>query len=499
MAKAFIGRRDELSLIDRLWDSQDAELIVLYGRRRVGKTRLLTHWMHQHQRQRPGLYWMAEPTSAVDQLRSFSQALANYTDPDEEAPLDFTYANWEQALRQVTLLSKVKRMALFIDEITYLIDINPDIVGTLQKTWDHRLKNSNILLALSGSQMGVLEKNLLNYRAPLYGRATSTVKLRPLPFGVTSRYFPNYTSVERMAVYTIWGGIPAYWERIDPNKSVMENLLEQLRPSNAWMLDEPRLLLQEFLTDMYNNVGIIRAMAYGARTLKEIGDRNGLSSTHMSSYLSVLRDTDFVERIVPVTQRERKSRLGRYVVTDPYLRFYYRFLAAYQSKLAMGQQQEVMKSIEENLPSFIEANTWRELCQEWLLKASDRGEIPIPVLAVGGEWKRKFEVDVVGIDEENRSIVMGCAHWRSDGLTGLDAIRELVQLTGSVIPRNEAWRIFYLGFSANGWSTAVQKEAETVIQVDRNNRSRNRWEVIGIRLLDLAEVDLDLTQWSEED
>lgn len=494
MAKEFIGRRDELKLLDRLWNSNNSELIILYGRRRVGKTRLLTHWINQHQVQSSGIYWMAEPTSAVDQLRSFSQALANFSDPDEPAPLDFTYANWEQALRQVGLLAGQQRMTLFIDEITYLMDINPDIIGTLQKIWDHRLKESNILLVLSGSHMGVIEKNLLSYKAPLYGRATTTMKLQPMPFGVTQEYFPEYTPLERVMAYAIWGGVPAYWERIDPTISVMQNLRLQLQPSNSWMVDEPRLLLQDFLTDMYNYVGIMRAMAMGAQTLKEIGDRNGLSSTHMSSYLSVLRDTEFVERIVPVTQRDVQSRLGRYIVTDPYLRFYYRFLAAYQSKLAMGQQQEVLKTIEANLPGFIETNTWREICHEWLVYASDRGELPLPILAVGGEWKRTFDIDVVGIDEGSRSLVLGATHWRNEPV-GVEAIQELVQKTASIIPRNESWRVYYLGFSANGWTPAAHERAENILTT---GKSRNRWEMVGIRLLDLAEVDHDLTRWSEE-
>lgn len=493
MAKKFIGRQEELDVFDRLWKSQDAELIILYGRRRVGKTRLLTHWIHQHHRQQPGLYWMAEPTSAVDQLRSFSQAIANYSDPEEPAPLDFTYANWEQAFRQVSLLAKGERMALFIDEITYLIDINPKIVGTLQKVWDHRLKEANLLLAFSGSQRDVMEKNLLDYHAPLYGRATSILKLQPLPFGVTAQYFPAYTPEERVFLYTIWGGIPAYWERIDPQRTVLENLQTQLLPSNAWMLDEPRLLLQDFLTDMGNYVGIMRAMAYGSHSLKDIGEHNGLSSTHMTSYLGVLRETDFVDRIVPVTQREEKSRLGRYVITDPYLRFYFRFLAAYQSKLAMGQQNLVLQAIKELLPAFVEANTWRELCQEWLLRASDQGELPFSVSAVGGEWKRKFLVEVAGIDEENRSIILGCAHWK-EGPVDLEAILNLAQHTKSILPRTENWRIYYVGFSAYGWTERAKTEAIKAVSSERT--SRTRWEIEGIRLLDLKQVDTDLTRWS---
>ena len=494
MVQEFIGRYDELDLLNDSWESDKAQFIVLYGRRRIGKTRLLTHWMSQHRDD--GIYWMAEPTSAVDQLRSFSQALANFEDPESTAPLDFTYANWEQALRQVALLAQGKRMALFIDEITYLMDIYPEIIGTLQKVWDHRLSKSNLLLTLSGSQMSLIQKKLLAYDAPLYGRSSANIKLKPLPFGITNQYFPNYNAYERVLVYTIWGGIPAYWERLNPNIPVIDNLYQQLRPSNAWMIDEPRLLLQDFLNDMNNYVGIMRAMSYGSHTLKEIGARNGLHSTHMSSYVSVLRTTEFVDRIVPVTQRGQKSRLGRYVVIDPYLRFYYRFLSSYQSKLAMGQQDELLQSIERNLPEFIEANTWRELSHEWLLRASMHNEIPLPIDAVGGEWKRNFDIDVVGISEEEHSLVLGTSLWR-DGHADIDQIADLVRNTSNVISKADKWRIYYLGFSANGWTEDAHARADAVVKSEFKGRAKENWEYVGIRLLDLHDVDQDLARWTE--
>jgi hypothetical protein len=490
--KEFIGRAQELGLIDRLWQSGKAELIVLYGRRRVGKTRLLTHWINRHERE--GLYWMAEPTSAVDQLRSFSQAVMNYMEPEEPAPLDFTYANWEQALRQLSYAAKEKRVAIFIDEITYLMDINPAIVGTFQKVWDHRLSKSNIVLALSGSQMGTMQKQVLAYNAPLYGRPTAQIKLPPLPFGVTKRYFPNYTPEERVAVYAIWGGVPAYWERINPDLNFIENLQLLLEPSNAWMLDESRLLLQDFLTDLYNYIGIMRAMAHGAHTLKEIGDRNGLSSTHMSSYLKVLRETNFVERVVPVTQRDIKSRLGRYQVTDPYLRFYYRFLAAYHSKLALGQQKQVIKSVQEDLPTYIQAYTWKELCQEWLARASDFEEVPIPLDYVGAEWKRSFYIDVMGISEEKRTLALGSCHW-GEMPNPVGIIKELIQITSSVIPKNEPWTVYYLGFSSGTWTPEAQAQADTLIR-DAAANSRSKWEFAGVQLVSLEDLDADLTRWS---
>ncbi|RMD48667.1 MAG: hypothetical protein D6835_06130, partial [Candidatus Thermofonsia bacterium] len=149
---SFVGRSRELQVLDNLWQTNKATLLILYGRRRVGKTRLLTHWLQQHYDS--GLYWVAEPTSALSQLRSFSQALMGFMDPEAEIPPDFTFSTWELAFRQLALYAQQKRVAVFIDEVTYVIDVNPDFVGVLQKVWDRWLSDSNLMLAFAGSQMG---------------------------------------------------------------------------------------------------------------------------------------------------------------------------------------------------------------------------------------------------------------------------------------------------------------------------------------------------------
>jgi AAA+ ATPase superfamily predicted ATPase len=202
----FVGRSRELEILDNLWQSSKARLLILYGRRRVGKTRLLTHWLQQHESD--ALYYVAEPASALTQLRSFSQALMNFIDPEVEVPPDFTFSSWELAFRQLALRAQERRFALFIDEVTYLIDVNPDFVGTLQKTWDLWLSNANLLLALAGSQMGLMRKYLLDYAAPLHGRATAQMQLPPLPYGTTKEYFPEYDATERVTLYAMWGGGP---------------------------------------------------------------------------------------------------------------------------------------------------------------------------------------------------------------------------------------------------------------------------------------------------
>ncbi|MEM7117161.1 MAG: ATP-binding protein [Chloroflexota bacterium] len=481
----FIGRESELELLDGLWTSSKARLLILYGRRRVGKTRLLTHWIKQHKED--GLYWVAEPTSALDQLRSFSRALATFADPEMPPPPDFSYATWEHALRQVALLSRTRRIALFIDEVTYLIDVNPTFVGTLQKAWDMWLSKANLFLAMSGSQMGLMQKELLSYQAPLYGRATAQVQLHPLSFSTSQQFFPQYTPTERVSLYAIFGGIPAYWERLNGQASVMENLSQQLSPSNALMYDEPRILLQDFINDPHNYVGIMRAIAHGAQMMSDICKRTGLSKGHTSKYLSILRDTGFVTRQVPVTENQAKSRRGRYFVTDPYLRFYYRFLAAYQSMLALGEQQEMLQEIERELPQFIEQNTWRELCREWLLRASARKKLPVSVKKVGGDWKRHQAIDVVGLDTDQKHVVLGTCIWDGKAIDS-EPLTQLVKQTSSVVPKGDDWHVYYIGFSAHGWT---EQARETARQISKSPD----WHVAGMRLLNLDEVDADLIRW----
>ncbi len=484
----FKGRLTELALLDSLWESPNASLLILYGRRRVGKTRLLTHWLGEDAKR--GIYWVAEPSSALHQLRSFSQVIYNFSHPGAPAPRNFTYADWEQAFEEVARLAQDEKLVLFIDEVTYLIDVDVAIVGTLQKSWDHVLKQSQVMLALSGSQQGLMEKELLSYKAPLYGRATIHIDLQPLPFGAISEFFPEYNLTELVSIYAIFGGIPAYWERFNQDMSLIDNIRLQLLTPNTLMQEEPRLLLQDFITDTHNYVGIMQAIAQGALTQRDISNHTGLSQGHISKYLSVLRGTGFVERQVPVTEVAEKSRRGRYFITDPYLRFYYRFLSTRQTQMALGAPQQALDYIEEKLPSFIEVYTWRELCREWLIGASGSGSMP-PLERVGGAWSQKFSVDVAGINRQEKRLVLGVCTWQ-DEPADRHVLRKLITGTANFIPKHGQWTVDYVAFASQGW----MPEAEALARdIERTGESGRNWRAVDVRLLDLARVNEDLSQW----
>jgi AAA+ ATPase superfamily predicted ATPase len=499
MKPSFVGRETELQLLDRLWARPDATLLILYGRRRVGKTRLLTYWLRQSDAGKTGqeqpirrvLYWVAEPSSARDQLRSFSQAVYNFANPQAPAPEDFTYANWQQAWQQVAALAQAERLALLLDEFTYLLEIDPGIAGQLQNLWDHTLSRSNLFLVICGSHLGMMLRHTLSYQAPLYGRATAQLRLQPLPFGMTARYFPGFDADERVAIYAIWGGIPAYWERLDPAATLSDNIRHELLTANNLMQAEPRLLLQDFVNEPHNYVGVLRAIANDARTQGEIAAFSGLAQGHVSQYLNILQDASFVERRVPVTQGER-SRLGRYHIVDPYLRFYYRFLASRQSQLALGIQEQSLAEIKRHLRDFIGANTWEELCREWLLRASAQQTVPMLVDQVGSAWTRAAQVDVVGVNSMAKTLVLGECKWGPEP-SDRSILTQLIAKTAEIVPSQGQWQVYYLGFARAGWTDASHAFAQEVTSAPPTGKN---WRACGMRLLDLTQVDQDLTAWA---
>ncbi len=484
----FIGREREISILRTEWESDQASMLILYGRRRVGKTRLITHWIETA---RPrALYWVAEPTSSKDQLRAFSQALLNF-ESNSSSPADFSYSTWGQVFEQVARIAKHERFALILDEFTYLMILEQGIAGILQNAWDQYLQNANVFLIISGSHVGMMERGVLSYHAPLYGRATSRLMLQPLPFSKTRSFFPKYRPDERVAVYAMFGGVPAYWRQFKPERSLDKNIREKLLADANLLQDEPRLLLQDFVSEIHNYAAILRAIAQGYRTPKEIASASGLPDKHISMYINTLIGTGFVERRLPVTER-MASRQGRHHITDPYLRFYYRFLSRRQSQLAMGVDDQTLDEIKKHLVDFIGTHTWEELCREWLLRASGRNIVPFLPDQVGSIWNREAQIDVAGVNFMEKTLILGECKWDRHPIDK-DVLTKLIEKTESVLPPDGKWKVYYLGFARSGWT-------EDAIQFAREVKAAgtlgNRWQATGMLLRNLQQVDDELDIWT---
>ncbi|MEZ4733408.1 MAG: ATP-binding protein [Caldilineaceae bacterium] len=490
MSEKFVGREQELGLLDAQWQATGARFLVLYGRRRVGKTALMSTWL-----QRTGanaLYWVASPTSAAVQLRSFSQAVYEFANPNVPFSSDFTYTSWEQAWREVANLSRQGRLALFIDEFTYLLEVTPAIAGQLQNFWDQILSKANLFLCLSGSHLGMMKHEFLSYQAPLYGRATTQIYLQPLPFGLSRSYFPNYSAVDRVALYAMFGGVPAYWERVDANRSISYNIKTQLLTANNLMQAEPALLLHDFVSDLHNYAAILTAIANGARTPKEIAAVVGLPNVQVPKYLSVLADAGFVERRVSITSAPG-ARTGRHHIIDPYLRFYFRFLATRQRQFALKIQDQALAEISRHLIDFIGTHTWEELCREWVLRAAAFGKLPFMPDDVGSAWNRTVQIDVAGMNSMEKTLILGECKWTLDAAPRKVLADLVEEKTAQIVPTQGQWRIYFVGFSRSGWTNEAMAYAT---EVRKMLPSGVNWRCVGMQLLDLKQVDDDLANWS---
>lgn len=487
----FVGRKSELARLEALWAEPAARLLVLYGRRRVGKSRLLTHWIRQSGRR--VLYWQAELDTKEAQLRQFSQQLFNFANPSFPAPPDFSYASWEQAFSQAAQLAQSERLGLFIDEFSYLMAADESLPSKIQKLWDHSLQDSNLLLCLSGSHLGMMERGILAASAPLYGRASALLHLQPLSFGVSGQYFPSYTPEERMLLYAVFGGIPFYWQQINPDVSLEENLRQKIFSPASFMDAEMRYLLADYVREPRNYLGILRAIAAGSNVLSEIKRSTGIDATSLPKYLETLGSAGFIARFEPLIPLAHATRSGRYYLTDPFLRFYFRFIAARRTQLALDEPGQAYTEFERHVQDFIGTYTWEEVCREWVLRAANRSALPLYPDQVESAWSKDTNIDIVGLNTMKRHLVLGECKWLKTPVDVKD-LRSLVEKTPLAIPNGRTWKLLYLLFSKSGFTPGAQAYTTGVAQAPPP--AGGGYTVAGFQLLDLAQVDRDLAQWA---
>jgi AAA+ ATPase superfamily predicted ATPase len=478
----FIGRERELNDLRKLVAEPGAQFLIMYGRRRVGKTTLLLHWARESQL--TFVYWVASRLSPAIQLRSFSQALYNALEPDAPADPEFTYPSWEMALKRAAHAAANQRLILILDEFPYLAEAEPGLPSVIQNIWDHELKESQIALILAGSHMGMMTR-LLHYQAPLYGRFTAHMHLKPLPFAATAKFLPRFTATERVVVYAILGGIPAYLERFDDSVDIAENVRRRILQPTAIFRVDPLFLLQDQVREPRNFLSILDAIGEGRHTLDEIARATGIPKQNVSTYLGRLAKLYLVERRVPVTlpaKRRPRSRQGRWHLLDPYLRFYFRFIVRNQRALELELMDAVWTDIEAQMPAFVGMTAFEELCREWVLRQARRGHLPFMPEDVGSHWSKDVQVDVIAINWRNKEILLGECKWGVERVSRA-LIRELVEVKSprvlGVLPKEDAWRVHFAFFGRCGFTESAQAEAErhavTLIDLKRLDQDL-RWQ-----------------------
>ena len=450
----FINRKAELGILSNLYATDRAELFVLYGRRRVGKTELLRAFCED----KPHLFFIATLSADAEQLATFSQQIWAYT--HTETPPGFSFPSWDAAF--TALADLPGKPIVVLDEFTYLISGNKAIPSILQKVWDEHLKNTTIKLALCGSYIGMMETEVLGYRAPLYGRRTQSTLLLPLDLPSSALFFPEYSADEQFLAWAILGGMPYYLRTFNDQIDIFSNIRDHiLDAQRAELFSEPRLLLMEELREPRNYFSILRAIAQGNTRLNEIAQASGVGGASIvSRYLDLLQQMRLVIRRVPATEAQPgKSKRGLYQIDDHFLRFWFRYIHPNQSSLDLGLTDAILdQRIRPDLDNFV-AIGFEEASRQHMARIARQGALPFLPENIGAWWDRDVEIDVLAISRTEKKALVGECKW-SVRPVGVNVLEELKQKAGAFSRSGVIEHPYYALFSRSGFTPALEAQAQ---------------------------------------
>ena len=452
----FVNRVDELAMLQQLLTRQrGGELLLLYGRRRVGKTALLRQWAIQSGV--PWSYWMAQKEPAELQRHRLAATIRN-------RPTTITgpsFASWSDLWDDVAALVRDDRRIVILDELPWAVEADPAMLSALQYAWDIHFQQSNLILVLCGSQIRTME-TILSQQTPLFGRLTAQHRLQPLPFGALRAFFPNWSADAQVAVYAMLGGVPQYLSWFEPAASLSENIRRAILGPASVALAEVELLLADEVRDIRTYLTVLNAIGEGAHALKEIANATLTAPTNLSKYLHVLQELRLVERRIPATvppALQHRSKQGRYHLTDPFHRFYFRFLRPNQAEIAY-QPDRVLEQIQAGLRAFVGQTAWEELARSWVWRQGMRGALPLRPEVIGSHWARGVQTDVVAVSWRERAILIGECKWGADPVDR-QTLRQLIEHTipqpVAALPAGGAgWRVTPALFARSGATPEAQ-------------------------------------------
>ncbi len=449
----FINREQELTWLKERYASGKAEFIVLTGRRRVGKTALLTEFAAD----KPGVYFLAYLDSAETLLRNLSAALWEAEHGPGAAP--GSYGSWLGLFQAVGRLATDRRFVLILDEYPYLADAGERLASVIQKLWDETLQHSQVFLVLCGSYMSVMDRDVLNRDAPLYGRRTAQLTLRPLTPGQMRGFLPERSPVELIEAYALTGGMPAYLAELRPERSLWTNLSHTAFDPAHILYHDGLTLLRDELRDPRHYAAVLRAIANGYHTLSAMAQEAGVERSSLPTYLSTLQGAGYVAHrapigIAPATQRRR----GTWHIADPYIRFWGRYILPYTGAIEKGQGAGLVEQVLRPTWEQFVAYTWEDLARAAVYTLARQATPGFWPEAVGSWWDAHHQIDLAAVSYQQRIAWLGEAKWRNEpmGLPELEALQRRARAWQGDVT---GWRLYYPLFSRSGFTAALQARA----------------------------------------
>jgi len=456
----FFGREKELNKLNNLYDSKGFQFVVMYGRRRVGKTTLLSEFV----RGKTHLFYIAEEYSKDRALRDFSNQIYKLFDLEGLAP----FLGWNEAFDFIVKKANQKRIVLVIDEYPYLVGSDKSISSILQNNIDHKFLKTNIFIVICGSSMSFIEKDVLSYKSPLYGRKTAEFKIEPFNFFESCRFVPNYSTIDKVKTYSVLGGVPHYLKYFDDKKSIKDNILGTILNKGSVLYEEPKNILKQELREpmIYNT--IIEAIATGSSKMNEIVTKTKMEADKCSRYINSLIELKIIEKEHPLG--EKTTRKTIYKLSDNLFKFWYRFVF---NNIGLTEQDESEflydSVIESDWENYIGRNVFEDICKQYLWKLNKDRLLPFVFTDIGRWWgnnpkeKKQEEIDIIATNN-SEAIFCECK-WRNEN-TGLEVFENLKK-RATLLSRYNPKK--YIIFSKSGFSSALLKESSTNIQLELIN------------------------------
>ena len=464
----FLCREKELSILNEHYQKRGLECVVIYGRRRMGKTALINEFV----KDKPTIYFPALNTNAKGNLAAFSKTVHLYMHPDvAESPV---YRSFDDVFSEITRIARSsERVILVIDELPYLAKSDDSIPSRLQHLLDHEWAETGLFLILCGSSMSFMEKEILSEKGPLFGRSTALLEIEPLSYLETARFHPELSSHENALIYGITGGVPHYINKLDVRGSIKEALLENLFNPSSYLFEEPENLLKQELRELPIYNAILTVIANGATRQFDIGDKAGIERNVCSKYLQVLCELGIIHKAEPIVNQFSGQMIYRktvYRITNHFLRFWYSFVPRNMLAITSGTIERTYETAVESYLSAYMGLIFEDICRQYLILHPER--LPFPIADIGAWWGRQpgrhkegpkeVKVDIVAVgakenNEHERQFIIGSCKYRNEEI-GVDEWHLLLDYA-SVFTNGDD-DCYYIIFSKSGFTKGLKELAD---------------------------------------
>ncbi len=416
----FIGRKAELDYLNQLYQKPGGQFMILYGRRRVGKTETLVQFCKYKRH----IFFSCTESSDEEQLAALSQRILHEENP--AAKYIDRFANWNDLFANLADITgdSDDRLVVVIDEFPYMVRGNASIPSILQNLWDHRLKSCNIFLILCGSAMSFIEKEILAEKNPLYGRATAIYKMQEMNYLEAGEFMTDYSASDKLTMYAVLGGIPYYLAQMDPRVSLRENIIQNILKPGSILYNEVEFLLRQELRETATYNSIIRAIALGNTRLNDIYQKTAIEKSKLSAYLNNLIELGIVYREFPMDagiKEQANVNRGFYRLADSFFAFWYAYVFPYRSELELGDANGIWKHvIEPELNHFV-SYPFEKICWQYLRNRNRVDQLPFHFIKIG-HWRNKEneEVDILATDAQGNRFLAGECKFRNQEMNKSD-------------------------------------------------------------------------------